>query len=720
MWQFIPKPLFNLSPDEINTVSSNTYQFFNSLSDKNYQVHMRIIIHNAPHTLAQYARSLTSKAGRYPRKHWGAIALRALASHIVSITDLYQPYVYLVFFGDSRRYSDFDTLAINFANATGMEMVKTPSSGARLPGIFSGAAVAYENYLFVPGKSVARRYSKKKTSMGRYWKFYFISDVTGTLNISNVARPLFSLQQEWMLAWDFTIPLRQVFPAKVEVTKLRALKSKTVGKPPDSKVHEQYQMLKQALDDFREGRDALIQTYGAFALSASTERELQESSISAESILSQNFVLADIPGSQGNGLITPITIFTKSPYLPGFPKEYTKRYLRASEIGYGNIIMNGAPRKGGERGMFLGRSLENNHPIVIDLFSNPKNANHAIILGATGAGKTVMLQTYAFRYLADGVRVIVLEPQGHFERLGKMVGPESGHINRMSFDYDWSINIMDRLYDDATVQANHVINQLALLLGKQFNDMERAVLSTSLSSLYQQFGQGTLTLSSLVDELSSRKWSDASSRSVTEAATNLAEYIRLTVVGNERLNHRYGRQTNGIILDPSDKDLLVFNFKGVPTSGENERFMTLMYYQILSNLEHHVKHSSNRRPTILIVDEYYYMSRNPVLADAMSKIFKTYRTFSVAAWLAGQNMSEFVEGRHKNYLVSNAPHFMLLKQGRAEVDALKHYLPIVDKDLLETLVHAAPGHGLFLFAEREPIMFRNELTEVEQQAFLGT
>lgn len=123
-------------------------------------------------------------------------------------------------------------------------------------------------------------------------------------------------------------------------------------------------------------------------------------------------------------------------FNPLFDKAYSYRsnYLYASDVA-ALLPVYGRSRGQGEapHNIFYNRGGE---PFIFDELSPLfKTANaHMAILGSTGAGKSVLLNTQIFQSLAmRGSRVFVIEAGGSFDLLGRYVEQFGVSVNRITF-----------------------------------------------------------------------------------------------------------------------------------------------------------------------------------------------------------------------------------------------------------------------------------------------
>lgn len=702
IYRFIPKSYFGLSQESIFNIVSQTQAMFRSVADSSNH-YCRIVIHNSPYTLDSYIKALTIQRARCGDKKWMTAGLTSMINSLRFQADknLFQPYVYLVLF--DKRLEDANEFATLFEAQTGMTMVQTPTSGAGLPQIVETVARITDKYIFTPPN--------------RYWKTIYITGFEGE---HDVFKPVFELVRqpfELMVSFDIMSYANANLGQKLDITMNQTLAEYYRNTYPASRqgIEERLEALRQVRELVAAKQESLHELTGAIAFSAPTLEKLQERQGSINAATTGFYKLAIPRGMQAQALRR---FTTDHPTTCPQPGEIKKTVI-SSNLAIANVVGNGFPEPGGNDGIWYGNSYLNGHPILYDGFGpNRNDANHTIILGATGSGKTVALQTWAYRSLLAGMQVIVMEPRGHFRRLHSLLPDESAY-NDMGFASKYSINIFDPVYRDLNDQVGHVITALSLLLKKEFDETENAVLRNEITSLYRNYD--SIILENLVYALRQEKWANHQNPQVREAAANIADLIDISIINTE-IDKVFNRNTSGIDLNLDTVSLSIFDFEKVSAD-----YQGLLYFLILANIHSYFVGKRHRsRNAIIIVDEYYLMSQIPQLAESLALFFKTFRTYGVAVWVAEQDWYtltgfEGQRNKHGEYLVSNAANVVALYHNTLkDARALANIIPELNEDLLSYITGTKRAGTGVLKLKEKMMPFRLELTEQERNLFIGS
>lgn len=278
---------------------------------------------------------------------------------------------------------------------------------------------------------------------------------------------------------------------------------------------------------------------------------------------------------------------------------------------------------------------------------------HGIVLGMTGKGKTVAIQSLCWRLSEQGVQTIFLEPNGHSKRLKALAKEEQCAYHQISYEQT-RINILDVVHSNPTDQIDHVITLLSLLLDPMnsapriFDNAEIAAIRYALRLCYEKLAwheelmvdrsvTPTLTIfCQKLEQVAAQPQFQQGSSAVAKAAVALAEEIRALYVYGDYAAV-FNTQSN---LDLSLKEeIILFDFSQVP-----EARRPLFYYATLAGINLQIRRQPRKR--VIAVDELHYMSSNSRLLAFLAALVKTVRTFGAAIVMIDQDLEAFIGAQH--------------------------------------------------------------------------
>jgi hypothetical protein len=347
--------------------------------------------------------------------------------------------------------------------------------------------------------------------------------------------------------------------------------------------------------------------------------------------------------------------------------------------GAGVMMPFGFRSRAETSGILWGVDRSTGNPVFYDGWQRPNGEGwqpfHLTVLGRSGSGKTFTIILLLHRLALTGTQVILLEPQGHCRRLAESLGAGASY-NKIAFGTA-SINLLDRVEDVLAAQITHVHRQLALLLSsgtgaaaansdlgrRVFSNAELAVLTTALQRIYAPFWDAEAPPAEAIPLLEDL----CCYLRETEVGAVLAKEIADLYVHSD-LGSTFNRPTN---LDLS----LRARACCFDVSDVGETFRPWFYAQILAVLTRHIRNRRRSHPLVLAVDEFKYLSADPILAKIVVDLIKTSRTFGAAIWTGDQNPSSYTTNEQTQQIIANTPLVLIGKQQTDDVTTDKKLFP---------------------------------------------
>jgi hypothetical protein len=384
-------------------------------------------------------------------------------------------------------------------------------------------------------------------------------------------------------------------------------------------------------------------------------------------------------------------------------------------------------------GLFWGLDAQRRAPLFFDLFKD-NQAAHQVILGATGGGKTVFLNTIALRAAAESYRVIGLDAFRNGDRVAAAAGAGA---RCFSIGLDTPINILDIVYDGARWlpnQTQHVIAQLALLLGdpgksadgkdryipRRFSPEERGLLDRALSNVYRAFGvnpdspvRAMPILSNLIAALRDLQ---------VEEADAIARQLQVLLFGHpdpaQGEPTAQGRAFNAHTEVDWDfsRDISYYDFSGVP-----EEYKALYYVLAIGAIKRWMRDPARdkRRPTLLQFDEFGYAAQVEAVMSLAVEICKTARKYRVGIMLIDQNPGTFLEDPSGRQIFENAAAVVAFHLEEVAARQLGAANSALTPEHLRFLVDARKG-AYVATVGKDVYVGSNQLSPREQRFLLGS
>jgi len=334
-----------------------------------------------------------------------------------------------------------------------------------------------------------------------------------------------------------------------------------------------------------------------------------------------------------------------------------------------------------EKGVMYGINEQNGSLVIFDRYSL-ENSNE-VILGKAGSGKSYLVKLEAMRQFMFGTEVIIVDPEGEYEKLAKTLGGEA-----VSFTPSDPVKInpfdLSGLYEEGENELGLKILSLHGLLKIIMGELDPAhdaVLDRAMVETYRQKG---ITADPSTQKKEPPLMEDLykvllgmEDSAARELALRLEKFIKGSLSGI------FNQQSNFDIKNP----FTVFNIKAL-----EEELRPVAMHIILDFVWTKVKKTLKKR--LLILDEAWYVMKYPDSASFVYSIAKRSRKYYLALTTATQDVQDFLSTDYGKAVLSNSSIQILLKQSTTTIDHIAQvfYLSQGEKELL---LSADIGEGLF-------------------------
>lgn len=273
------------------------------------------------------------------------------------------------------------------------------------------------------------------------------------------------------------------------------------------------------------------------------------------------------------------------------------------------------------------------------------DVGHMMVLGPTGAGKSVFLSFMAMQFLRYADAQIFLFDKGYSAKVTTMAvggnfydiasGEQQCHFQPLrNIDIKeellWAVEWLGLLFEQESVDMVPVLKQ----------ELAQALKNLAECPKHQR------TLSGLLNYLQ-----DFELRKALEIYTVQGPY--------------------GLLLDASSDGVLEGNWQ----CFEMEHLMALTQVVplVLGYLFHRCEQRFDGRPSLLILDEAWLFLDHPIFALKMREWLKVLRKSNVSVVFATQSIADMMQSNIAATLIESCPTRVFLPNERAEEQEIRHY-----------------------------------------------
>lgn len=342
-----------------------------------------------------------------------------------------------------------------------------------------------------------------------------------------------------------------------------------------------------------------------------------------------------------------------------------------------------------DTGVWLGQN-RNNIPIIKDIFKLP-NPN-GVVLAQSGGGKSYFCKLLITRYLLNGTKVIIIDPQGEYKSLVRRFG---GQIIDLSRTSKTLINPLDLMGHDYTEKRLSLMDLMPVMLGN-LSEPQKAFLDKAISNAYsdkginmkqKSWGRKPPILSDLLNALIN----------LLKKATQIEQSTLRSVI------NRLDMYVSGVFGFLNKKTNLEFNNNLVCFDLGNmpKQIKPAIMFLVLDYVYMNMKSDINRK--ILLVDEAWSLLSRAEDAGYILEIVKTCRKFNMGLLLINQEVEDLFNSRAGKSVLANSAYTLLLRQKPSVIKNICDAFHLSPNER-EHLLTANVGEGLLIMEDDHSII----------------
>ena len=331
--------------------------------------------------------------------------------------------------------------------------------------------------------------------------------------------------------------------------------------------------------------------------------------------------------------------------------------------------------------LFIGRRGQ---LMNLDIFDSNGNYN-VIVAGASGTGKSVLLNEIAASSLGLGAKVWIFDIGCSYQRTNEVLG---GQFLRFDPHSAMSLNPFS-----AVVDINEDMRLLKPMFAQMIapqgglSDFQRAHLERALLATWEAQGPAA-TPTDLQARLMNTKSGDPR---IKDMAVMLEPF---TITGV------YGRWFDGAATVEFDADLMVIELEELKGNPELQAVI-MMQLLFLVTQQMYANHS---RRKLVLIDEAWELMRGASIAEFIEHGYRRARKYHGAFVAATQSVADFFASAAGRNVYANSDWMMLLAQKEEEVRQLVEHgqlaISAAEHELLRSL-HTQPGRYSEVFIRCE-------------------
>ncbi|MBF0387720.1 MAG: TraC family protein [Candidatus Omnitrophica bacterium] len=472
--------------------------------------------------------------------------------------------------------------------------------------------------------------------------------------------------REMLLVVNFIVPDQAEALARLKFQKTFAFIQRTssLGDVSEEAVHKKEELSSLISESFKGGRAIVCARVHLVAFAPTAD----EADRAADTLISR---LARL-GADG----LKEEIIAPSLFLSCLPLNFDHAYdhfIRRTRRLLADNFSDMLPWYGVFRGtrtpaaLYLNRRAE---PVGVDFFDSETNP-HAVIIGASGAGKSFFTNDLIYQNYRLGSYFFVLDKGHSYRKTCEVLGGQY-----VSFEMDKPLCI-NPFYRKPTAESQaFLVEMLAMMasggderdrLGRE----ERGLLQISIIKAYEQNPGKELVLSDIVEVL--KNISDSAEEGLS---AEMGRRIALCLIPFTKAG-QYGQFFDGPNELLSCGRFTVFELAQLSRYPDLQLVVLLNIMFFITNFVSESRVVAQRK--FLIIDEAWQLLKLANTADFIANAFKTFRKYRCAAVAVTQEAGDLLQQKAGGAVLANTANKIFLKQDPSLIEGFKRELSLGDE-----------------------------------------
>lgn len=377
------------------------------------------------------------------------------------------------------------------------------------------------------------------------------------------------------------------------------------------------------------------------------------------------------------------------------------------------IFPFGIPEETHVGGTFIGRNPERGTPVFVDFFNRSVLSNANIFVsGIPGSGKSYFVSLLVLRSLPEGVKHVIIDPEGEHKRLTEIVNgslvklsPKSDFVvNPMDIDEEYQLDDEGNPTDIRWVDIKGKTSELLNLFGTMFPELIqdsgiKSDLSECLIALYGDFGitenvESLYETKPILDEETGVYQHDKIIKKMPRLSDLKAKLIEKNKKRpSEKLDeliHAFNLYTEGGIYDMFDRyttvnmdavniPLITFDISGV----EDEMLRPIAMHVALNWTWNKFMKKDLKRKKRIVCDEAWMLIKKSMAGSKYSAFFlencsRRCRKYNGSLCVASQNFREFAISEEGQNVLSYSAVKFFMKQDVQDIGVVSDRFILTD------------------------------------------
>ncbi len=477
---------------------------------------------------------------------------------------------------------------------------------------------------------------------------------------------LLDLVKDFMFVINFVVPNQGEAVERLKWQKKFAFMQQNTesGDISEEAVEKKEELSSVITETFRGGK-SIVYARIHFVLKSETIEEVEHATTSLINVL--NRLNAD---GLKEEIIAPSLFLTCLPLNFDYHYEdFIRRTKRLLSDNFSDMVPLYGSFKGTKTpaAVYLNRRGE---PVFVDFFDSETNP-HGMIIGASGAGKSFLINDFIYQNYRLGSHFFVLDKGNSYRKTCEVLGGQY-----ITFDLAKPMTINPFIGQPTPDNLAFLVEMLSVMAsGNDERDRlsreDRGFLLTAVLETYNRGGDKEIVLSDLIIVLN-----DATFNTKAAAGMNIGPRMAL------KLSHFTAKGQFGKFFDGPNEFKIgsrftVFELANLSSYPDLQLVVLLNLMFFITNFVSAENMLKERK--FLLIDEAWQLLKMSNTADFIANAFKTFRKYRCSTVAITQEVADLLQQKSGLAILANTANKIFLKQEHGVINQIQEELSLSDE-----------------------------------------
>jgi hypothetical protein len=350
----------------------------------------------------------------------------------------------------------------------------------------------------------------------------------------------------------------------------------------------------------------------------------------------------------------------------------------------------------------VGINAATGSPIYLDVFRRPNH--NAVIVGTSGAGKSVACKTLLLRHYAQGALCIAIDPDSEYRQVIQVMGGSYVEVGEAS------LNALAAPPETSPDEAAGLVIPILSVMGgeevgykdgrpvRRLNDADKAWLHEEVAQFYadwrSRYWASEPILSDLIEYLERVSIPRCTSARMKDRCRDIMLRLRGYTQGVRAriFNQPTSFSLEGPAIGIGLRELAV-QFRADMTAA-----MAVVLTKTLAML------SRREGRLVILVDEAHRVISDPDSGQVLDQLVRQARKYGAGVWMASQSIDDFVRTELGRILAATASTKLVLGIEQTVAEGAQEVFGLSDQEMGALTPRYIPGRGVLISGAERAIV----------------